>query len=361
MTPRTVQVTPAGRRVVRSAPRRAGSGLERSLGAEIVHHLGPFGLSLLCHLVFIFLLSLSGWAVGVTGSRMNSEFTARVVAQTAPTEQTGNFIFPGKANVDRPDSRQAGQSDSDDSIQDLSSLLKNEKSLQVQAVDVGSSGLNSIAVEELRQGDIVASGAAVGVAGSSDGQGSGLGDRDVAGGGPISGMWGVGKGQQARSIIYVMDRSGSMSDTFSALQRELMRAIGALDADQMFNVIWFNQGQATEWSTRLRQATVDNKRAAFDAIKRIVPEGQTEPLDAIRKALGYRPDVMFLLSDGDFGEDNEKIIAQIKQRNRGNRTIVNTILFIYDTMGKGERVLRSIAESNGGSFKHVTQADVNRS
>lgn len=308
------------------------------------------------------MLSLTGWAAGAASEGFNTEFTARVVAQTGSGEgPVGNFHFPGRAMIDRPDSREKGGGSADESIQDLSALLQNEKSLQMKPVDVGDAGLSTIAVDELGRGDVVgASPIGLGVGDGHGPGGSGLGDRDLAGGGPVGSMWGVGKGQQARSVVYVMDRSGSMSDTFSSLQRELMRAIGSLDSEQMFNVIWFNAGKATEWSTRMRKATVENKKAAFDEIRKIVPEGQTEPIDALRKALGYRPDVMFMLSDGDFGEDNEKIIALFKQRNRNRRTIVNTILFIYDTMGKGEQILREIAEVNGGTFKHVTQEDVDQ-
>jgi len=266
--------------------------------------------------------------------------------------------------IDRPDSRERDDGMTEESIQDLSALLENEKSLQMTPVDVGGSGLSTIAVDTLDRGDVVGTSGVPGgsgEAGEGRGLGMGLGDRDLAGGGPVGSMWGVGKGQQARTIVYVMDRSGSMSDTFSLLQRELMRSIGSLDSEQMFNILWFNQGRADEWSTRMRKATVENKRAAFAAIKNVVPEGQTEPLDAVRRALGYHPDVMFLLSDGDFGEENEKLENYFSQRNRRRRTTVNTILFIYDIQGAGEHVLRRIAESNGGTFKHVTQEDIDRS
>jgi len=66
------------------------------------------------------------------------------------------------------------------------------------------------------------------------------------------------------------------------------------------------------------------------------------------------------LSDGDFGEENKRIIDLFERRNRKKRTIVNTILFIYDTMGDGERVLRRIAEMNNGNYKHVTEEDAGR-
>src|SRR5690606_32485289 len=104
--------------------------------------------------------------------------------------------------IDRPDSRTRGGAE-EDTIQDLASLLKTEKSLQMTPVDVGGSGLSTIAVSELGGGDVVGTSGMTGVAGESGpGFGSGMGDRDVAGGGPVGTMWGVGKGQKARSVVY---------------------------------------------------------------------------------------------------------------------------------------------------------------
>jgi hypothetical protein len=51
------------------------------------------------------------------------------------------------------------------------------------------------------------------------------------------------------------------------------------------------------------------------------------------------------------------VVKMINQKNKSKATIINTILFVYDTGGDGERVLRAIAEANKGTFKHVTEAD----
>ena len=320
------------------------------LRTRVVRVLGPVGLSMVCHSIILFLLTFASWAVGATGDGLYTEFTARVLADAENQAPDSEFHFPGQARLDQLD-----LSKRQEPVQDLASLLKQDQSLQISPVDVGDSGLKTLAVPELSRSDVVGTDVTV-----SDGleNWNGLGDRDLAGGGPVGSLWGVGKGQQARSIVYVMDRSGSMSDTIESLKRELRRAIGSLEPDQLFNVIWFNEGKATEWSTRMRKASFENKRKAFDAIRRIVAAGQTEPIDAVRKSLGYRPDVMFLLSDGDFGEENRRVIELIRKRKR--RPIINTILFVYDTMGDGERVLRTIAELSGGTYKHVTEHDIRR-
>ncbi len=313
--------------------------------------LGSAGLSLFGHVVLVFLLSFVTWAAGSTGDGSAHEFTARLVAEADRDAPAGGFRFPGRAYIDRPDGRE-----SKGTIQDLASLLKQGHSFQMSPIEAGQTGLTTLAVDSLSRSDVVGTGAGAG--GAGEGLGSGHGDGDFAGGGPVGTLWGVGKGQQARSIVYVMDRSGSMSDTIESLKRELKRAIGSLEPDQLFNVIWFNEGKAEEWSPRLRKATIENKRDAFEAISHVIATGETHPMDAIRRSLAYGPDVVFLLSDGDFGDDNQRVIELIRQRPRHKRPVINTILFVYDTMGDGERVLRSIAELSNGTYKHVTEQDI---
>ncbi len=317
--------------------------------------VGSAGISLLFHGLMVMLLGLATWAIG-SAEPAAGEFKAHVVATVESNALGGGFKFPGQAYIDRPDSaKRGGQKDGSPSLTDL---LKTQPDVKMTQADPMGSGLDQLSNTELRRGDVV--GVGLNPSSGNCGQGTGLGDRDLAGGGPVGSLWGVGEGQRAHSIVYVMDRSGSMSDTFSLLQRELMRAIGSLERDQLFEVIWFNEGKPTELYSRLRAATLENKEQAFGAIGRIVPSGQTEPLAAVRLGLGYKPDVLFLLSDGDFGEENKNIIRTINQRNKNARTTINTILFVYDTMGDGERVLRTIAESNGGVFKHVTEEDLRR-
>lgn len=315
--------------------------------------IGSAGLSVLIHTGILGLFSLATWAIA-TSSGVTPEYRAEIVSEPRQLGRGEGFKFAGRARIDRPDSTRARVEA--DTIQELAALLDKDQAQRLRPVESPGAGLEADTTAELQRADIVGVGTGGGL--GSGGPGSGLGDRDLAGGGPVGSLWGVGENQTARSVVYVMDRSGSMSDTFSLLQRELMRAIGSLNDEQLFNVIWFNEGKAKELFPRLKKATLENKRDAFAAIKEIVPSGQTDPMDAVRRALNYRPDVMFLLSDGDFGEQNRRIISTIAQRNKGRATLINTILFVYDTMGDGENVLRQIAVANGGVFKHVTEEDL---
>ncbi|MFO0974697.1 MAG: hypothetical protein U1A27_14845 [Phycisphaerae bacterium] len=175
---------------------------------------------------------------------------------------------------------------------------------------------------------------------------------------PPGSLWGVGKPETSRSFVYVLDRSGSMQDSFHLLQRELISAIHSLSSEQSFNVIWFSAGPCEMLSPSLLPASADNKQFAFDAIRRIIPGGQTQPLDAVRRGLAQRPDVLYLLSDGDFADQNEPILDLLRATPREKRPIVHTILFLFDAGLAGRGVLRQIAELGGGTFKHVTEDEV---
>lgn len=315
--------------------------------------MGSAGLSIGVHAALLALFSVATW-IHVSRDDPLQDYSVHAVVDDPPVGFTGGYRFPGEAMIDQPDHKLSGFSK--DASNELAGVLSSPAVRERPPTRAASeSGLGEILDKPLSRSDIIGGGGA-GQGSGSGGKESGLGDSDFAGGGPVGTLWGVGQGQNARSVVYVMDRSGSMTDTFSLLQHELMRAIGSLAREQLFNVLWFNEGKAQELFPRMKAATMENKRDAFAAIKAVVPSGQTQPLDALRKALAYKPDVMFLLSDGDFGDDNKRIIQTIKQLN--HRTKINTILFVYDTMGEGERVLREIAQANHGTYKHVTEEDV---
>ncbi len=156
-----------------------------------------------------------------------------------------------------------------------------------------------------------------------------------------------------RSIVYVVDRSGSMTDTFAAVRAELKRSIGALRRSQKFHVIFYNSGDPTE-NTPLKPvpAIEANKRAFYEFLDGITPSGGTRPERALRQALALEPDLIYFLSDGAF---EPEVVELLKQWNRGGRTKIYTIAYLDP---QGRRLLESIARQNGGEFKFVTDNEL---
>jgi hypothetical protein len=138
------------------------------------------------------------------------------------------------------------------------------------------------------------------------GPGGGEGGGDAArygltvGGGGGSEFFGLGgSAPGVRSIVYVVDRSGSMVDTFNHVRAELKRSISALRRSQKFHVIFFNSGEPLESPpARLINAIDANKEEFFTFLAGVEPGGGTKPERALRQALALEPDLLYLLSDG---------------------------------------------------------------
>ena len=171
-------------------------------------------------------------------------------------------------------------------------------------------------------------------------------------------MYGIGG--NARKIVYIIDASGSLMDSFSYVINELQRSITQLGKRQRFAVIFFQGDRAPVQvpPAGLQPATAANKDKVIKWIDpsagNIAPGGSTNPIKAIQLALRYRPQLIFLLSDNITGSDQyevdqHRLLKAIKQANT-HRTAIATIQFIYPDQFN---TLELIAEQNGGEYKFV--------
>ncbi|WP_337175230.1 magnesium chelatase [Paludisphaera sp.] len=122
---------------------------------------------------------------------------------------------------------------------------------------------------------------------------------------------------RGRFFVYVLDQSGSMMDEgrIARATIELRRSVGALEAPQQFEVIFYNdEATAMPGGPIPRVADRRNKEMLRSWLGRIEPEGGTNPRDAVLQALALRPAAVFLLSDGDFPEGTVEAIAKANPR-----------------------------------------------
>ena len=182
------------------------------------------------------------------------------------------------------------------------------------------------------------------------------------------GMYGVGG--NARSIVYVVDASGSLIDALPFVIEELKNSFRKLSAEQRFSVIFFQRDTAIEVTVPhrgLKKATQDTIRKVSDWITldagNIVPRGSSNPVSAIQRAISYRPDLIYILSDnitgkGQYAVDQRELletIEQAKKRRGADKTRINTIQFLYpDPLG----TLKTIAEKYGGRYRFVDESVV---
>ena len=163
----------------------------------------------------------------------------------------------------------------------------------------------------------------------------------------------AGTGQ---AVVYVCDASGSMMATSDVMVSQLQRALLAMHASQVFNVIFFsgNRSPVAFDARNVVPADADNKLAAFGFAKRYSCGGNSRGLAAITSALSRNPDLIYLVTDGDF-DDSDSILATIRSMNADRFTTINVIL-VSGAAGNDPdsyKFLKQIADENGGTCRIV--------
>jgi hypothetical protein len=162
----------------------------------------------------------------------------------------------------------------------------------------------------------------------------------------------------ARKVVFVPDASGSMIQKFDPMRVELRRSIAGLRPPQSFNVVFFQQADPASIGSSLLFANPDSKRKAFDFMDRVTPAGSTDPLPALRRAFAMNPDLIVLLTDGDF-PDNQAVIDECRRLNAARTTRIFTIAFL-DRGEDYEKTLKQIAADSGGLFRYVSEEDLDQ-
>ena len=160
--------------------------------------------------------------------------------------------------------------------------------------------------------------------------------------------------KEAKHIVYVVDRRGSMIGSFEFVQQELRRSIGQLRRSQKFHVIFFNSGRPLESPPRRLVGARDKEKEAFFAfLNQVSPSGGTEPASAIQRALSLEPDIIYLLSDGM--QFDPHLLQDITAWNAQVKAKIFTIAYVDRT---GREILEKIARDHGGEFTFVSDDDL---
>jgi hypothetical protein len=196
--------------------------------------------------------------------------------------------------------------------------------------------------------DIV--GASVGQNGPpTDGDTSGTSGR---GGGRKASFFGLGAA--GRRIVFVVDASASMNHPylgeaktrFGQLKLELAKSILGLTEDQQFFIIFFNEHAIPMPADAMEHAYPQNQQRFLEWVASVPASGLTDPRPALTMALGLRPDVVYLLTDGTFPRDVQGDLNALRQ----SVVELNTIA-IGDP--RAEKSLKPLAIHNRGRFTFV--------
>lgn len=158
-------------------------------------------------------------------------------------------------------------------------------------------------------------------------------------------------------FVFVVDCSYSMTGPrWAGAVEELEAAVRKLGPHREFYVILFDglphlMFNDTAADVRLMPATPENVASFERWVERAPLGNNTAPLEAVKFALGLRPDAIYLLTDGEF---RDKTASYLKRHNRGDGTQPATIIHTIALHGrKGQRTLKQIANSSGGTYRYV--------
>jgi hypothetical protein len=197
-------------------------------------------------------------------------------------------------------------------------------------------------------------------AGDGDGQG-GLAAFGHPGGGGIGPHGPVfGNGGNALKIAFICDASGSMMEKMEALKRQLQTVVQQLRPFQEFSITFFQNETPTYIDVNLILATPENKHKAMAFLADVSTNGSTDPIPGLDIAFAQKPELVYLLTDGDF-PDNDKVMAEIHKLNPDNKIKINTIAFTdsSDHDVNFRTLLSNIAKESGGTFKPVDEETLN--
>lgn len=180
-----------------------------------------------------------------------------------------------------------------------------------------------------------------------------------------------GSGGNARRIVFLVDATGSLIDTFPLVIRELKKTVQQLSERQQFTIIFFTgSGPVEVPPVGLKPANAQIKAQVIDWIDlshhNVELRGSANPVEALRRGLGYRPELVFLLSDnitgrGQYEVNQEHLLAEIQRANT-HHTKINTIQFVYRDPLASAGVMGTmelIAKQSGGLYKFVDAKELN--
>jgi len=302
-----------------------GALSDRTVG--ILAALLPWGVSVVFHagvfLILFFLFVAKGIVSDPDAERI-------IIPDARLSENPGGLIDPGKENTDlktesvqrRTKAHEYQKQPTKDMLAEVNRVKPSD--LKIIGIGVGAGGGPASAYRL-----------------STGGEGDG----------PRASFY--GSGGNAYKICYVIDRSGSLLDTFDYLRDALKKSLRDLVPQQQFHVIFFSAGKPEELPpAKLVYATPENKEKACKYLDGVVPGGQTQPEAALERAFACKPELIYFMTDGEF---DPRVLDLLRRLNRDKKVKINTFSFLHKP---GEELLKQIAGEHGGRYKHVSEDDL---
>ena len=171
---------------------------------------------------------------------------------------------------------------------------------------------------------------------------------------------------RGRRFAYVLDRSGSMGEPANiplrAAKAELLASFDRLDSLQQFFLIFYNEDvrQFVPGPRGRHFADDSNKSAARRFVDSVQAQGGTRHFEALQRAINLRPDVIFLLTDGEQKDDLSADELKRLGRLNGGLSQIHVIQFAGAAYAGNSLV--QLANENRGqhTYKNIRAIKIER-
>lgn len=337
----------SGRSVPRESPAAAASSPEpggkrsRKLLAAPLQRLfqAPAVISILVHLVLLTFLAVQHFSLKEPRQAMR----ATVIADTVVDMRKDIFESLAWEVEDAPTLRDPGGG--------LKSLAELEQEASIDDAQQAVAGLSAIASGRNRLGlsDGQAAGANSLAEGLGDGGGSGAGSADF-----------FGASAKGKSVLYVIDRSFSMNSNraMRLAITELIRSLKSLGPFMEFQVVFYNtKVDLLQLPGRgMVRASPGNLERARQQIEAVSPEGGTDHVNALKRALDFHPDIIMFLTDAeDITPEQIEIVTRQNQRRRRGQSpaSINVIQFHHEVGRAPVTTSEKLAKLNNGTYRLI--------
>ena len=161
---------------------------------------------------------------------------------------------------------------------------------------------------------------------------------------------------EGRSFVFVIDRSKSMGgqglNALVAAQQQLQVALAGLLETHRFQIVAYNDKRVYFHPKVMVRVTQGNEARINEFFGNLLAVGGTDHEMAVLSGLRFKPDALFLLTDGGHPDLTAGQLTQIRKRAAG-RTTIHTIQFGLGPLSGDTNFMQRLAQQNGGHFHYV--------
>ena len=161
---------------------------------------------------------------------------------------------------------------------------------------------------------------------------------------------------EGSKFVYVLDRSGSTEGKLlAAAKAQILASIEKIDDLHQFQLVVYNERpkafNPAGPNGQLAFGTDENRAEVKRFLDTIEAGGGTDHAAALSLAIRMRPDVIFLLTDGDKPFVTARELARIDRLGPG--ITIHTIQFGEGPHSDANGWMRKLARQSGGEYKYV--------